>query len=654
MDKVTIDCDCGNTFDVDDIDPGEKTVVRCPSCSAEVDVDGDDPAPEAGDEGEIQEVEGEPVLSSREAFLEKLKQKPVLIGIGVAGGAVLLIVVLLLVLSGGRTPPPDIVRRSPPPRRAPAPQPATPVYPETKIEEAPPEPEPPPPPPKPRYKAFPYGIRRDLREMILALHPFYRDLCVEHAEVDWIQKALAVGMGRDEDVKYLKSLLDRASVRLVNEEKARIAATYRKLAKQMDRVLPVDRVRFMDGGWVDGVIVEEVEGGVRVRRYLDKGPKVVTYPKKQVRYLLRGRGVGSKFLSRWEFALDGTMDDRIKVYEWGTGNNLKSFLDLVRWRILMDDPGYTKFRNDLGLPADPIVAAVNAAFARGNILYGQREWPPLELKDHLLREGHLLSQGRWYSPVDKEFSIPGLMKDVKATPGVRIEKFGIDVNDDIKRTYRSVGTPQSPQYRQIPEDAILRRFYAPPLRTQAHEDPSRSVVTSDSTTVAQVDAPIPPEGTPMKGHLLISVEVGEPVVAARVLMVADVKAGSWIDVSVINDGVREHAYRVTRRDVEEHPLPLRLRGKSRIVLEVAFHTQAAYRRQTDQYLLQQFQAVAGTQETLQPRKLMLHERMIPDYRAIVMPSWPNTEEAFRLTATVVRPNPELDKLYERFPKGILK
>ncbi|HEX7897919.1 MAG TPA: hypothetical protein VF950_09180 [Planctomycetota bacterium] len=659
MARVDLRCgSCGYMFFVSDVQLAKPEGVKCPSCLAPVGLTG--PTPGGPRKKTVR------VLATGSGGGDPRMKLYILIGGGVV---VIAIAAVIFMFSGGKPREDDDEAR----RTAPAPVnnnpgPARPIVKETPkpapaVNNAPARPAPttaPTPAPvtkeAPKTPApaapvdLPPEIVKALREQLLSLKEWHVSLALSAPEKTRVDGLLSTGKGGAGDVEFLKSLIEGPRLRVVREEAGMIQEAYARLEKEALESLPVDKVTMNDGRILHGKIVEETADLLKLERKFAGGVAgVMPLAKPGVKEILKGKGLGSEFKTRWDDALKGGPAKMGALLTWCKESTLPLQASLTAYALLVDNPGMTEARAEAGFATDPVSRMLEAEKQGGFITHEGRRWVPKELKDKLLRDGFVIMDGRWVSKKDKIISVPGLFRyETQNDKPVVIA--GTVAHDEVVN-YVTVQDLTTNSFTEKPEIKLVRRFFvsAPmvvtPTRTNGPGTPEvETIIVTDKGSIAA--------GNVTKGEVFLTVPVGAPMLEASVMTSAEVKPGGSIAVSLILDGNRTPLYNCGTKEDKSHKIPPELiRGKTEVQLVAEISSRATYRPKTEK------RRVRGLKKdgnyVLQKALDVIYNQLVPEYQAVLFPSNSNTVEVFRLTVATGDPSPGLDKLFEN-AKDVLK
>lgn len=494
---------------------------------------------------------------------------------------------------------------------------------------------------------LPADLVRSVREQVLSLPEFYRDLCLTPEERLRAEGLVGFGKGRPEDAAFLQSVLSSPKVRFAREEWAFIGETRERLEKQAFETLPVDEVKLKDGRTVVGRIVEETPEAVRVERRLAGGVAgMVNVPRGDIVTIGRGQGPGAEFRERWERARAGSPEDLPALMEWCKARGLTPQAKLAAFTILASRPGHPRAREEAELPADPVRRALEAAEQGGFIAYEGRTWTPRELRDKLLKDGFVLFDGAWYTRKERIIAVPNLFDyEESSEKAVSISaEHGAGISHDADIVWRSSPDPQTGQVRYTTDLHFKRRFYTVPLIVTTKRDGVRSEVGPAREVWYDVDQAATPAGTPLYGEVLISIPLDQIVLEGAVLALAEVKGGASITMSLLHGGERVKLYTVTSKDESYHKLPERVRGARALDFAAEIRMKAAYVKKVERRPIQRLRR--DPRGTVQGKEVeVVHERLVPDYQAVLFPSTPRGGDVFKVRLVVGDPAEGLTALF---------
>ena len=663
MARVDLRCtSCAFMFHVSDVQIS-KGSVKCPSCLSVVGVDG----PVAGGASRGPRVmQAAPDVAGQRMKLYLL----------IAGGGVLVLIVIVALMMGGSRPPEEPERSE---VRPPAPKPAAPQVVVTRPPAEPPKPvavpaaapapapdlpasapsaAPAPAPAAAPTQPIPDDLLAALRDEILAYKAWHLNLALSAADRARVEKLVKAGRGETADLDFLKAAQEQPRVRAVREEVAAIREGLAKSEKEAIEALPSDKVLMKDGRTLQGKILEETADVLKLERKFSGGVGgILPLPKAGVKEILRGKGIGGEFKTRWEAAQKAGLAELSALMAWCKENTLPLQAALVAHAILMQDPGRAEARQEVGLSADPVARMAEAEKQGGFITYVGRRWVPKELKEKLIRDGYVLIEGRWVGRKEKMISVPGLFRyERQEAKPVTISGNGATVAHDVEKLFTPVQDVGAGTFTEKEEVKLLRRFWTPPLDVRQENnwpvDQPQVQAVPGYNIKPLWDKPVAAPNSTLRGEVMISVPLDAPLLGAQVMTLAEVRPGASITVSVIVDGRREKVYDCQPKEDKSHRLPDSIRGKTQVDLSAEFVCAAIYKPK-----LERRRVVAPKKQNngtiIQPGLEVVHYRQIPEFQAVLFPSNSNTLEVFRLTAELADPAPALDKLFEN-AQGVLK
>jgi hypothetical protein len=681
MANVQFRCSCGFMFVVNEAQLGKTGKASCPSCLRPVLLDG--PGPETAPRKTARVLTAAPDAS-------KMRMWVMVLG---AGAAVLVgVIILLLVVTGDDTPSRERARydfREAPAAsggvgRMPAPPPPPPSVnvgsPPTSgvtgsaASAFPPQPPPPPPPPAPLPAGssgtvgsavqpgaaapgaapLPAELLQQVRDGVLALHPFYQSLALPGPDKSRIEYLAKTGMGTADDVTYLRALLG-GKIKAALDERASIVQNLERLQKEALEGLPVDRLVMSDGRIMPCRVLEETPEAVKIERKMAGGVGgTMNFRKETLRAVEKGRGPGGEFKTKWDSASKGAVPELAGLATWCRENSMTLQLQLVAHKILAADPGHAASRADAGLAADPIARAVEAEKQGGFISYDGRSWTPRELKEKLIRDGRFLQEGQWYAKKDRMISVPGLFRYERQTDKPVLISGSVPLSHEQVVSYTAVQDVSSNSFVEKEEIKNIRRFYAPTLGVRMGGWSQGSLQSTIEVEVqGKEDKPDQPIGSVLTGEVFITVPVGEPILEASVMTAAEVKPGSSIVVSLIHNAERIRLYACGAKEDDLHKLPDAVKGKTQVDLVAAISMKSAYTAKVERRRVRGLKK-NNANVVIQKALDVVHHRLIPDYHAMLFPSNSNTIEVFRLKVTTGEPLPAVTKLFANAPPELLK
>jgi len=705
MARVDLQCGCGHMFFVSDAQLTPQRTTPCPACDSMVKAPAGTkaaakpagkPAPKPAPVAVPDDVDVVPATPGGGP-----NKKLFIIGGAVAAAVLVAVVILIVILSApkvdyeaeaaksvearkkafeevasqGTSPAPGkgakpATPATAAPAKAAAEAPAkAPVVQETKPKAATPQPSTSPKSTAPAQTAPPQAagggaisaeLMKRVQTELLALHPFYLNLVLNSTDKARVDAVVAAGKGSTEDRDFLQSILAGKKFKAVLDEIALIEQVLPGLEKESTDTLPVDRIMLSDGRPMNCRILEEGTDIVRVSRILASGVGgQVPLRRDNIKTIEKGKGIGTDFLTRWEAALKGPVAGQVEVMGWCRENTLLAQMKLVATMIVRSDPSIAQARVEAWLPPDPVRNAEEAA--KGNVIaYQGKNWLAKDLKEKLLKEGYSLLNGQWYFRKEKIIAVPGLFKYEKMQDKPVIINANKLLNHDVEVTYKTIIDQNSGTFFEQPETKYLRRFYAPPMDTaltaRIPPDIIPPVGTFELDIRLNVDEGLPPAGTPMKGEVSIFVAVGDPILEASLMTVAEVKAGGTITVFYTTgtgeDEKRTRLYLCDPKESQSHTIPTELiKGTTDVSLLVVIESTAAYTKKVEKRHARA--AVYRGKTQVSPAVDVVHHRLIPEYKAVLFPSTTATPEVFRLRAMVGEKAPQLDRLFAANP-DILK
>jgi hypothetical protein len=669
MARVNLRCTCGFFFSVPDTQLSQG--VKCPSCLRRVAIDQPDPTiPSAPRKDDVKRAAPTTISFSRTTMA--------LVG----GGLLVVAIGVVYFLSGGDenrrndrnrldaghaelgegdrrvkrnplgnpgTPPPSrpetpVVVTPPSNRTSPAPQAGSPPPGPGSAAQAASGSQTPPTSSTANTPLVPDLLAR-LREL-LALPPWYRDLLLPGAlDRARVEGVVSVGRGTPEDIAFLETLLASPKVRAVMDERVSIRDSLERLGKEAFESLPVDRVVMADNRILNGRIVEDGTETVRFERKLGKGVGgVMNLKRADIRELQKGRGSGGEFRSKWDLATKGALADQLALLGWCRENTLLAQAQMTAFLVLTTEPGNAAARAEAGLPSNPVQSAIELAAQGGGITYQGRTWAPKELKDRLLKDGFALINGEWFSRKERMISVGSLFRyEREADKPVQITSTSAPINHETEIVYKTVQDVGTNQFKGVQELKYLRRFYSPTLLVTTTVQ--KSVVSTFKDVETHTDRIDPPAGKAITGEVFITVPVGAPLIEGSVITTAETKQGGTITVYQINRGERIKLYTCKAKEEESHPLADSIRGQTQVELVAVIATQAAYTSKTERHDICGLKMDQKARTVIQKGVELVHDRQIPEYRAILFPSHSNTYEVFRLKAVLGEPAPVLNRLF---------
>ncbi len=455
MARVDLRCtSCGYQFFVSDAQLAKPEGVKCPSCLAPVGITGPAAGGPARKPGRVLEGSSDPGAANLKLW----------IGIGAVG--LVVVIAAAVFLMGGSPPPapleepvssgarplagakPAAVKKEPE-KAAPA------TAPEKKPVQAAPAaaPKPAAQPAARVVPDLPADLLKNVRENVLSLKEWHLNLALSAPEKTRMEALLAAGKGEKEEVEFLLGILNGPRLRAVREESTAIAEAHATHEKEALEGLPVDLVVMNDGRKLHGKLVEQTPDLVKLERKIAKGSLVVTpLPRPGIKEVLAGKGLGAEFKKRWEEARKAGAPAYGAVLAWCKENSLSLQAALAAYSILVEDPGRSEARQEVGFATDPIARMVEADKQGGFILHEGRRWVPTELRDKLLRDNYVLLGGQWKSRKPFMASVGALQRyESQAVKPVQIT--GTLAREEVV-TYNQMGDNWDK-----PDLKVLRTFY---------------------------------------------------------------------------------------------------------------------------------------------------------------------------------------------------
>jgi len=547
--------------------------------------------------------------------------------------------------------PAPVTRQAASVQPAPPPKPVAPASP---VPAAPVQPAPPPPRAPSAGNALPSEVLLLVRQHLLSLPPYYRDLCVGATERSRVEALVASGKGTAEDIQFLKDLCLSDKVKVVRDELSVVTESLRQLEKDALEGLPVDRLTLYDGRTLLGRVVAETPDDVRIERKMAGGVGGLMNVKRvDIKALEKGKGPGVEFKTRWEAARKGSASEQAGLVVWCKENGLPLQARFLSLTILSSEPGHPLARAEAGLPSNPIQRAIDAATQGGLLQFEGRSWTAVELKEKLLRDGTLaLLNGEWYVRKERTISVPGLFRyDRQDDKPVAFSPLnGAVTAHDTETVYAMVQDLATNSFVEKADVKFQRRFFSCPLtvNVKAGRGPGAGPVTPKQhfqlTFVS--DQAEPPAGKAMTGDLVINVPVNQPIIEASVKTLAEVKSGGSITIFLLHEGQRVKVYQCAAREDDLHKLPDLVRGKQAVDLVAVIGQTAAYTPKTERRVVK-LPRKNDRGLIIEDGKEVVHDRLIPDFKATLFPSNSNTVEVFRLKVTVGEPAAALNDLFRK-------
>jgi hypothetical protein len=662
MAKVNLRCGCGMFFFGDITD--EQPSARCPSCGQEV-----------GLQGPMNlERRRTKVITTKPAAVDDGKKKLIIMG-SAAGGVVLLLVLMLLVVGPGKgsttptgpdpatavtpvtapAPAPVAPRPAPAPLPAPVPAPLPAPVP-APVPAAVPAPLPvaPATPSTPLPAAVPPSPEQPLPEEVvaevrkaLAMHPYYvgQIFGAHRARVD---KLLAAGKGHAADRDFLRGIVEGEIAQAAQAEIGLVRSEHVKLELSVVAEAPVDKVLLTDGRVLQGKVLSEDAEGVKFERKQAGVGGIMPFRREMVKEVQKGKGVGAEFLKKWEEAKKGSVAQLMAFMGWCKDNGMAPAAKLAAYQALLIDPGHAPARGEAGLPLilKPVPAAAAPAVTGGGgatITYEGRAWEPMALRQKLERDGYVVLNGEWYGRKERIVSVPGLFKYEKETKKPVTITGPLSFDADVVSSSALDATSKA--YKDVEQVNIVRRFYAPALAVRTY-----GVAATESRRNCDVnqfrDSGAPAAGSPLAAEVTIDVPLEAPLIEGSVMTRAEVEGGGSIEVFLVQmpGGQRTRLYSCSGKDSASRKLPPAVLGWTRLTLVASIRMQAAYTSKREERLVRPPRFEKNT--LIQVGLVKIHDRLIPDYKAVLFPSNSNTVEIFRLNGDFAEPAPSLNKLFQ--------
>lgn len=647
MPQLRVSCPCGHSF-VATEGAVARGMVACPACKARI------------------------------ALSEPSDPAKVKIAIALGAVALLIVGVILILFLRGGSPTPAETAAPKAPKVKPvvaAPvhaDPAKPVAPaplvgssvsRPAVQEAPK----PVTPPTPKEVLFPQDLLQKLRLEVVALHKFYLAACLPSEDIAKLQKLVNAGRGNEEDLEFLKNSLEEPGIARAAAEIAQIGEEFVRLNADAMGGLPLDKLELTDGRVLEVRIVETKEDSIRFERKVGIVVGIMAMKRDQIKEVHKGKGSGSEFKVKWDALQKSPKADAgLVLMGWCKERAFAAQTKLAALLILKLDPGIASARVEAGLPAQFGEAPVAAERPRTQdapanpgatadpggpegpaITYQGKTWTAKQLKEKLFRDNYVIFDGEWYAPKEKLLSIPGLYRydrDDKKT--IMISGATAPVNHDLETTWKTILSPGSGMTNEQKETRQLRRFYAPTLTVETLESPNRISYDGNRKILRTlVDKPSPKEGTTLTGEMTVTVPVGARIIEAFVKTVVEVKAGGQVVVFLMKGGERVKLYQAAAKEDDSRKIPVDLvRGVTDLEFVIAVSMQANYLSKTERRKPQGLK-LGSNGQVLQKEIEIIHERLIPDYAAVIFPSNSNTIEVFRVRAIVAEKAEGLVKLF---------
>jgi hypothetical protein len=556
---------------------------------------------------------------------------------GALGGAAVLVVLLVVLLvSGGEdapAPPAPPPPAPPPEYTAPPVAPSTPAL-EVRRGDLPPAPiaEAAPAAAPTSTDALPADLIRRVKEEVLTLPSFYLVRLAPPDTRKRLDRLLAEGKGTTADAQFLERLAAGPELRAAREELAWIAQKYAKTEAEAAAERPPDRITLQDGTTLDGRIAGETQTEIQLERRMGQLAGVRTISRYLVKEIGKGKGLAAEFDARWAVAVKQTDRERLELVEWCKQKSLPLSALLAALLILKDDPGHPAARHEAGL-------GLAARAERPRIVHQGRVWEPAELKAELLAQGYVLSNGGWHTRKRVAISVPSLPEYEKADsrPVIINAMSGASLCWETEVTYKNVFEGQ--QFREVPEEKRIRCFYGAPLAIETQHTGTKTLGDRDLWT--QADAGRPEPGAQLVAEVQVMVPVGSPILEASVKLAADLRSGGTMTVFLNDKGKRVQLYGAMGKEESLHKIDSAARGRTELEFIAVLRSTAAYDAKVEKRVL------VPVRKDVEKRGMdIIHNRLIPEYRAMLFPSSPKTVEVFRLEASIVGDaDPYLDRLF---------
>lgn len=493
-------------------------------------------------------------------------------------------------------------------------------------------------------------LARRMKEEIFTLNPFYLGSVLEGYSPERFTQLSNGAQATDEEAAQVMNLLSGARSKAARDDQSKIQELYASAEKEAFEGLPVDRVKMKDGRVIQCRIVEEGADIVKAERRLAGGVGGnLNLRREEIELIEKGKGIGSEWPSRWDLALKSAQAQQQATLDWCKTNALTGQGKLMALLLLKGDPSIQRARVEVGLPPDPVKFSED--MARGGIIPFQgRNWGAKELKLKLLKDGCALMDGKWYGKKERTISVPGLFKyEGQTEQPVQISSVTAPLSHDEETIFQLLNNQEQSEVRQ------LRRFYAPtlgvmgiaPLKGSGYNVPADTLETRYQL---RVDGGSPRAGASTQGEVLISVPLDVPILEASVMTLAEVKAGGSITVYLVNsEGPRTKLYACSGKEDGTHKLPDLIKGRTQIDLAVVISAPAAYIQKPPQSRTVR-PVNKNNNRVIEQGLVVVHYRLIPEYKAVLFPSTHNTFEVFRLKAQVAESLPLFDKLFEQCPE----
>ncbi len=498
-------------------------------------------------------------------------------------------------------------------------------------------------------------LAKRLKDEIFTLNPFYLGSVLEGYSPERFTQLSNGAQATDEEAAQVMNLLSGARSKAARDDQSRILELYASAEKEAFEGLPVDRVKMKDARVIQCRIVEDGAEVVKVERRLAGGVGgFLNLRREEIELIEKGKGIGADWPARWELALKSPPAQQQATWDWCKTNALTGQAKLMALLLLKGDPSIQKARIEAGLAPDPVKFSED--MARGGIISFQgRNWGAKELKLKLLKDGYALMDGKWFGKKERTISVPGLFKyEGQSDQPVQISSVTAPLSHDEETVFKLALDAGSGSFSEQPEVRLLRRFYAPtlgvmpsaPLKGGGYNVP---VDTVETRYQLRVDNGSPGAGTPTQGEVLISVPLDVPLLEASVMTLAEVKGGGSITVYLVNgDGPRTKLYTCSGKEDGLHKLPDSIKGRTQVDLAVVISAPAAYSTKAERRTARPVKK--NNNRVIEQGIVVVHYRLIPEYKAVLFPSTSNTFEVFRLKAQVAESLPLYDKLFEQCPE----
>ena len=491
-------------------------------------------------------------------------------------------------------------------------------------------------------KPFPAEVIAKVKANVLSLPAWYLDQALGVDTRKRLEQLVAAGKGSADDAAWLATTATTEALNASREESAMIAKKISDIEAILNDDLPVDRLIMDDGRMIDCRILETTATEVKIERKLSGGVGgKMTFKLTQVKDMQKGKGAGSQFATKLATAKAAGAAALIALGDWCKEQSFTKQRDYAMWSALKVDPGNAPARTAMGLGRTPDERP--ATKSGKTINFEGRDWDAQELRDKLLKDGHVLVGGQWFKKKDRMLTIPGLFRYEKQEKKQLLVGGDIPMTSNYVMTFKAVYNATSQQFTEEKSKTYTHRFFAPEMIVETTEE--RRVVTGEKEIIFLKDEGKPETGTKMSGEVKIPISCDQPILAAKIMAYAEVEQGTITCFIETQEG-RTQVYQTTKKDSSSHEVP-EAAVRNRQAFDVVFKvdTVAAYVAKDDK------RTIAGLKKTkdnvvLQKETEVQHKRLTLDYKARLFASNSNQVEVFRATLTCGEPAPSLTKLFE--------